>query len=63
MQDGSLGLPRQNRQFLFCDNHNHSCGVLWISGTMNSGHVAERVCVHVCVRAGVRRVTLCCSSY
>ena len=25
------------------------CGVLWISGTMNSGHVAERVGVHVCM--------------
>ena len=25
------------------------CGVLWISETMNSGHVAERVCVHVCM--------------
>ena len=24
------------------------CGVLWTSGTMNSGHVTERVCVHVC---------------
>ena len=25
-----------------------NCGVLWTSGTMNSGHVAKRVRVHVC---------------
>ena len=24
-------------------------GVLWTSGTMNSGHVTERVSVHVCM--------------
>ena len=30
------------------------CGVLWISGTMNSGHVAERVCVHVCMSGSTK---------
>ena len=25
-----------------------NCGVLWTSGTMNSGHVTKRVRVHVC---------------
>ena len=29
-------------------NERTNCGVLWTSGTMNSGHVTERVCVHVC---------------
>ena len=31
------------------------CGVLWTSGTMNSGHVAERVCVHVCTSGSSKR--------
>ena len=33
----------------FISGERGRCGVLWISGTMNSGHVAERVCVHVCM--------------
>ena len=33
----------------FISRERGRCGVLWISGTMNSGHVAERVCVHVCM--------------
>ena len=30
------------------------CGVLWTSGTMNSGHVAKRVCVHVCISRSLK---------
>ena len=38
------------------------CGVLWISGSMNNVlWQSKYVCM--CVRAGVRSVTLCCSSY
>ena len=32
----------------FISGERGRCGVLWTSGTMNSGHVTERVCVHVC---------------
>ena len=32
----------------FLSGERGRCGVLWTSGTMNSGHVAKRVCVHVC---------------
>ena len=32
----------------FISRERGRCGVLWISGTMNSGHVTKRVCVHVC---------------
>ena len=31
----------------FISGERGRCGVLWTSGTMNSGHVAKRVCVHV----------------
>ena len=33
----------------FISGERGRCGVLWISGTMNSGHGAERVGVHVCL--------------
>ena len=33
----------------FISGERGRCGVLWISRTMNSGHVAERVGVHVCM--------------
>ena len=32
----------------FISGERGRCGVLWTSGTMNSGHVTERGCVHVC---------------
>ena len=32
----------------FISGERGRCGVLWTSGTMNSGHVTKRVSVHVC---------------
>ena len=39
----------------FISGERGRCGVLWTSGTMNSGHVAERVCVHVCTSGCSKR--------
>ena len=39
----------------FISGERGRCGVLWTSGTMNSGHVTERVCVHVCTSGSSKR--------
>ena len=39
----------------FISGERGRCGVLCTSGTMNSGHVAERVCVHVCTSGSWKR--------
>ena len=40
---------REDSDHFTIDWMSGDCGVLWISGTMKSGHVAERVCVHGCM--------------
>ena len=39
----------------FISGERERCGVLWTSRTMTSGHVTERVCVHVCTSGSSKR--------